>query len=340
MKRYGHLWGQIVNRDNLYRAHLAASKGKRQYRQVRRVNQDLELHLTSLMWLLDSGEYRTSQYTPRILNERGKERLIHRLPYWPDRVVHHAFVQVLSPIWRKSMIRHSYASIPGRGIHDAQRHVLAALRDDPAGTAYCLKMDIRKFYPSIGHDELIGLLARKIKDPRVMAVLEEVIRSLDVTAPGVGVPIGNYFSQWFANIYLTPYDWRAKQHYGIKHYFRYCDDIVMLNANKDHLHAVRHESATWLADNFRLAVKDNWQVWPTLDRGVDFVGYRMWPEKVLLRKGTKKRMAAKLSPARGARSQEAFRQGSLSLPSYQGWVQHGSTHSLQHKLLTPWWESQ
>src|SRR5665811_1974122 len=134
MKRQGHLWDKIVDYDNIVAAHYAARKGKTWQHDIQEVDADLHEHVVALLVQLESGGWRTGTYTSRVICERGKERLIHRLPYWPDRVMHHAIVQQLAPIWRSTMIRQTYASIPGRGIHDAARNVRRQLRDDPQGT--------------------------------------------------------------------------------------------------------------------------------------------------------------------------------------------------------------
>lgn len=335
MKRHGFLWDRIVSYENLALAHQRARRGKSYQRQIRTVDASLHEHIVDLLVTLERGEYRTSEYAERDIFERGKQRLIYRLPYWPDRVVHHAIAQVLSPIWRASMIRHTYASIPGRGIHDAATTVRRQLRADPTNTRYALKMDVRKFYPSIPHDGLMQVLARQIKDRRVLAMLDEIVRSIDVSGPGIGVPIGNYLSQWFANVYLSPTDHRFKQTYAVKYYHRYCDDIVALGPDKNRLHAIRADFADWLADAYQLELKANWQVFPVADRGIDFVGYRMFPEKTLLRKGTKKRMAAKLSQAAMQRSPGKFAAGMRAAPAYDGWTRFGSTHDLREKFVVP-----
>lgn len=335
MKRLGFLWDRIVDYDNIALAHQRARRGKSYQRQIKAVEANLHEHIVDLMVALERGEYATSEYQERDIFERGKQRLIYRLPYWPDRVVHHAIAQVLSPIWRGSMIRHTYASIPGRGIHDAARTVRSQLRTDPDNTTYALKMDVRKFYPSIPHDGLLDVLGRQIKDPRVMGLLGEIVRSIDVTAPGVGVPIGNYLSQWFANVYLGPTDHRFKQVYGVKYYHRYCDDIVALGPDKARLHEIRSDFGAWLSEKYQLDLKGNWQVFPVADRGIDFVGYRMFPEKTLLRKGTKKRMAAKLSMPAIERSPGKYAAALRAAPAYDGWTSFGSTHDLREKILIP-----
>lgn len=335
MKRHGFLWGQITDFDNIMLAHARARRGKTYQRQVREVETNLGERIVDLQVMLERGEYATSEYQQRTIFERGKEREIFRLPYWPDRVMHHAIAQVLSPIWRGSMIRHTYASIPGRGIHDAARTVRSQLRTDPEATRYCLKMDVRKFYPSIPHDGLMAMLKTQIKDRRVLTLLEEIIRSVDVSAPGVGVPIGNYLSQWFANLYLSPADHRFKEVYRVKYYHRYCDDIVTLGPDSHELHDIRIDFDTWLRATYQLDLKGNWQVFPVADRGIDFVGYRMFPEKTLLRKGTKKRMAAKLSPQAIEHSPGKYAAAQRAVAAYDGWTSFGSTHDLREKLLVP-----
>lgn len=332
MKRYGDLWPRITDLDNLRAAHARARQGKGWQRGVRAIDQDIEWRLLALQDHLESGEFTTGAYTERTLNERGKERIIHRLPYWPDRVVHHAVVQVCAPIWTAQMIRHTYASIPGRGIHDAASTVRRQLRTDPDGSAYCLRMDVRKFYPSIPHQHMSEILRQRIKDPRVLALLDDVVYSIDITAPGIGIPIGNYLSQWFANLYLNEIDWRIKQHHKVRYYHRYCDDMILLHRDKDFLHAVREDIADHLA-GIGLDLKGNWQAFPVADRGVDFVGYRMWHEKTLLRKATKKRMAAKVNPDATRKSLAKARQAERSLPSYDGWTRFGCTRNLRSALL-------
>lgn len=335
MKRHGNLWPGIIDEDNLRAAHARARQGKTWQRQVRIIDDQLDWRIADLAVLLDSGAYRTGEYSQRVINERGKERVIHRLPYWPDRVVHHAVVQRLAGIWTAQMIRHTYASIPGRGIHDAASIVRHQVRNDRAGTTYCLRMDVRKFYPSIPHEQMKHVIRMRIKDPRVLALLDEIVESISISAPGVGVPIGNYLSQWFANLYLAPLDWRIKQHHHVRYYHRYADDMILLHPDKDFLHAVRDDVEAQLRDVWQLDLKGNWQAFPVADRGVDFVGYRMFPDKTLLRKAMKQRMGSKLSVAAGKRSERELREAMRSVPSYDGWTRFGSTRNLRQLVLDP-----
>lgn len=336
MKRYGHLWSEIVSDENLRIAHATARKGKTWQDDVRRVDREIDTLIPALQVQLELGLYKTGKYSSRQLTERGKDRTIFRLPYWPDRVVQHAVCQVLAPIWRSQLVRHTYASIPGRGIHDAATILRDQLRTDRPGTEYCLKMDVRQFYPSIRHDIMKRVLRDRVKDPRVLVWLDEVIDSISVSEPGRGLPIGNYLSQWLANLFLAEADWRFKQHYKIRYYHRYCDDIVALSGSKEHLHEVRTDFIGWLKTEYALDVKGDWQVFPVAVRGIDFVGYRFFHEKTLLRKKLKKRMARALSPARAARSEVLYRRGMSATPSYDGWTRFGSNRNLRRKLIDNW----
>lgn len=332
MKRHGHLLDHIADHDNIWAAFQAARKAKR-YRNPKHIAW-VETHFADLVEPLAAsmrdGTYATSDYTRFTLTERGKQREIYRLPFWPDRVTHHAIARVCAPIWRASLILDTSASIPGRGIHFAARRVRNAIRNDPAGTAYCLQMDVRKFYPSIDHDLMLDVLARKIKDRRALALMEEIIRSVDVTAPGVGLPIGNYLSQWWANLYLGALDHWVTAEPAARHYHRYCDDIVLFSHDKDYLHNLRARAEDWLWHERRLELKANWQVFPIAGQSsLDFVGYRFFRHKTLLRKSIKKRMI--VNTRRVAHDPER------ALPifgAYNGWASFGSTRTLRHQFIT------
>jgi retron-type reverse transcriptase len=151
------------------------------------------VNLLELQKMLKEKSYRTSAYTQFTIYE-PKERIVSRLPYFPDRIAHHAIMNVLKPYFVSCFTADTYSCIEGKGIHGAANAVKRSLQD-VRGTTYCLKLDIRKFYPSINHDTLKSLLKRKFKDPHLLWILGEIIDS----APGI--PIGNYLSQYFANFY-------------------------------------------------------------------------------------------------------------------------------------------
>ena len=135
----------------------------------------------------------------------------------------------MEPIWYSLFVRDSYSCIKGRGIHGVVRKMKQVLKDK-GNTTYCLKLDIKKFYPSIDHAVLKMILRKKIKDVQLLALLDEIVDS----APGV--PIGNYLSQFFANLYLTYFDHWLKEEQQVKYYIRYADDMVILHRDKAYLH--------------------------------------------------------------------------------------------------------
>lgn len=314
MKRYGNLYDRICDLENLRAADLRARKGKLQQRGVRDHLHCSEDNLMALRSMLLNKSYRTSEYTRFIIFE-PKEREIFRLPYFPDRITHHAIMRVLEPLFMATFTRDTYSCIKGRGIHGAANQVRRALRDE-AGTSYCLKFDIRKFYPSIDHDVLKGLLRRKFKDQDLLWLLDEIIDSAS------GLPIGNYLSQYLANFYLTYFDHWIKEVCAVKYYFRYADDIVILHHDKSYLHGLLQEIASYLDRELKLKVKSNYQVFPVASRSIDFVGYRFYHSHVLMRKSIKQNMARAV--ARGANIK--------TMASYMGWAQHCDSKHFLKKL--------
>lgn len=324
MKRYGHLYEQVYDLVNLQVAYSNAKRGKKNYKQIQAFEGVAEEKLLELHHTLKNKEFRNGAYRIFRLMERGKQRTIYALPFYPDRILHHAVVQVLAPIWIKGFIRDTYASIPGRGIHDAVDRVKAAVRQCDGW--YALKADIRQFYPSVDHDVLKAVLRSKIKDPDMLALLDEVIDS----APGI--PIGNYLSQYFGNVVLSPMDHFIKEKLQIPHYFRYCDDFVLLHPDKKHLHWCRQAIAAFLRA-YRLELKGNWQVFPISVRGVDFAGYISWPTHTLVRRKNIQRFKQRLKVKR-MRLSEAQRLIHVT-GSFKGWLRYADTkHLRQCRVLS------
>lgn len=324
MKRYDNLFGKICSIENLRLADQMARKGKKRSRSMKLFDRDREGNLLRLREMLLSGSYRTSPYTTFKVFD-PKERTISRLPYFPDRIVHHAIVQVLEPILTRLYTADTYACIRGRGGHLARKRIIAAMRRDPEGTRYCLKLDIRKYYPSINHDILKGILARKFKDARLLALLGEIIDS----APGL--PIGNYLSQTLANVYLAYFDHYMKETPGVRYYFRYVDDIVILGGWKPELHGLLSRIRKYLAD-LALQVKDNWQVFPIEARGLDFLGYVFRHGYVRLRKRIKVRLFRRLAHLRKIlHNRKDYR---LAIGSYCGWLKYTNSNNLTKTLNT------
>ncbi|MBR8720004.1 hypothetical protein IX307_001215 [Bacteroides pyogenes] len=325
MKRIGNIFNEVISLENLRLADEKARKGKLKSYGVRVHDKNREANLLALHESLKNGTFKTSKYHIFTIYE-PKERLIYRLPYYPDRILHHAIMNVLEPIWVSVFNKNTYSCIKNRGIHKCANDVKQALKQDPDGTRYCLKIDVRKFYPSIDHELLKGVVRRKIKDGRLLALLDEIIDSVD------GVPIGNYLSQYFANLFLAYFDHWIKEAKRVKYYWRYADDIVILAPNKDFLHGLLNEIRVYLRDNLNLAVKRNYQVFPVEARGIDFLGYVFYHSHTLLRKSIKQKLCrrvAKLNKRKIVLTKEAYKQ---QICSWWGWCKHCDSINLVNKL--------
>lgn len=207
MKRYGDLYRKVYEIDNLRLAYQKARKGKANRYGVQLFEKDVEGNLRELHEELVAKTYKTSPYSIFKIYE-PKEREIYRLPF-RDRVIHHAIMNILEPIWVSLFSADTFSCIKKRGIHGAARAVRRDMDKDPEGTRYCLKADIRKFYPSVDHEVMKSIVRRKIKDRDLLELIDGIIDS----APGV--PIGNYLSQYLANLYLAYFDHDLKTCFGL-----------------------------------------------------------------------------------------------------------------------------
>ena len=315
MKRMNNLYEKICSIDNLHLADKKARKGKADQQGIQIHDKNRETNIEALHLKLVNKTFITSPYTTFTIFE-PKERLVYRLPYFPDRIVHHAVMNVLEPIFTATFTADTYSCIKRKGIHGAARAVRRALHD-VAGTTFCLKLDITKFYPSVDHDILKALLRRKFKDADLLWLLDSIIDSAS------GLPIGNYLSQYLANFYLTYFDHWMKEHLRVKYYFRYADDIVILHHSKPYLHRLLADIRLYLQDHLHLAIKPNYQVFPVQARSIDFVGYRFFHSHTLLRKSIKQAFARMLARRRNA----------ASIASYNGWAVHCNSRHLIKKLL-------
>ena len=322
MKRKNNLYEKICDLNNLYLAYSKARKGKGNTYGVLYFEKDLTGNLLYIQSELLSEVYKTSEYEVFKVYD-PKEREIYRLPF-KDRVVQHAVMNILEDIWTSTFISHTYSCIKGKGIHGALKHIKRDLKDAP-GTTYCLKMDIKKFYPSIDHDIMKVIIRKKIKDVRLLNLLDGIIDS----APGV--PIGNYLSQYLANLYLSYFDHWLKEDKHVKYYYRYADDMIVLNESKEYLHQLRVDIEQYLITKLKLQLKHNYQVFPLESRGLDFVGYVFYHNHILMRKRIKKRFcrcAAKLN-----KKNISTKEYKMKLCSWLGWAKHCNSRNLIKKII-------
>lgn len=271
----------VYDINNLVLAHQNARKGKSFYTEVKMVDSNPGKYLYDLQDLQKSGELKTSEYEIFQKQEGKKLREIYKLPYYPDRIHQWSIIQVIEPFLIRNLISQTYSAIPGRGTFGAYKDLRRALRTDYKGTQWCLKLDIKKYYPNIDRELLKKKYRRLIKDDGINNMLSEIIDSM----PGdKGVPIGNYISQYSGNIYLSDFDHWVKEKLHVKYYYRYMDDLVFLAETKEELQALLKKVRRYLAKELKLEVKENWSLFFVEDRGIDFVGYCFKHRSIRLRK--------------------------------------------------------
>ena len=322
-KRYGGLWEKIVSPENILSAYLKARKGHSGKKSVLKFGADLENNLEKIRISLVEKTFTTSAYTFKTVYE-PKERLIYILPFSPDRIVQHALMNVMEPIWEPMLISDSHACIKGRGIHSGSRRTMEFVRRNP----YVLKCDISKFYPSISHEILKSIIRRKIKDKSVLWLVDDIIDSFKGK---FNVPIGNYCSQWFGNLYLNELDQFVKTELKCRDYVRYCDDFLLFG-DKARLKewSVRVEEFLDGALGLKFSKCNLYPV----KNGVDFLGYRHFDNHIIMRKSTAKRMRKRLHllPYLYRHEKIGFETFRSSVASITGWLMWAQTGRLQERL--------
>ena len=339
-KSYRHLYEQIYDFENLYNAYLKARRGKRDRPEVQRFEQDLEGNLIQLQNELIWGTYQTGRYRLFRVYE-PKERLVAALPF-RDRVLQHALVGVMEPIWESRFLFDSYACRPNKGTHAGADRVEAMMRKVKRehGSVCVFKADIAKYFYSIDHAVLKYLVRRYVKCRRTLNLFEGIIDSC--ATPGdarpAGLPIGNLTSQLCANIYLHALDEFVKYDMGEAHYIRYMDDFCIIHHDKAYLHRARETVEKFLWDRLRLRTNAKTQVFPITawpGRPLDFLGYRIWTTHRKLRTSSIRRISRTLKRlqklyGKGVVSLDRIRQ---SIVSWIGHASHAEAFGLREKLL-------
>jgi len=225
MKRYRDLFDSVIAFENLYRAFRLAARGKQEQPEVVAWRYGLEGRLLDLQERLLAESYRFGPYCAFMVLD-PKPRHIVAAPF-EDRIVHHAVCNILEPIFERTFIFDSYACRKGKGTHPAVFRLQEFMRSAPGG--HVLQCDVRKYFQSVDHAVLKGLIRRKVKDHRLLRLMDSVIDSSPANpevGPGRGLPIGNLTSQLYANVYLDPLDHFVKEQLRGHRYVRYVDDCA------------------------------------------------------------------------------------------------------------------
>lgn len=336
MHSVNNLFDKIISQENLYHAHLLARRHKRCKPEVLRYGWRIESITKILHERLAAGTWWPQGYSEFVVTNEVKRRTIHA-PMYGDRVVHHALIDIVRPYFERTFIHDSYAVTPGKGTHRAVRRVqyFTRLERRSGRRVYVLQGDIRHYYPSINHAILLRLIARTLRDRRIVDIWRRIIDSFGTTR---GLPIGSLTSQLAANIYLNPFDHFVKEQLHVKHYARYMDDFVIVMADKERLRKVLSAIHEYLDTHLNLELNRKTRIYPA-SHGIDFAGYRIFATHILSRKRTIK--AAKL---RFKHLSHLYKYGYIGLvdvtprvASFLGYVKHcnaqRTTQSTLRRLL-------
>lgn len=284
MKKHRNLIEKIAEIENLRLAYTRTQKNKRMTWGYLNFKEYDQLHLRTLQDELLNGSYRIGPYREFTIFE-PKARLISALGF-RDRLVQHALCNIIGPIFEASLLPYTFACRPEKGTHAGVKYLQSRLRQSRA--THFLKTDFRKFFPSINRDVLHGMIQKKISCRATLALLEEIIPS-----EGQGLPIGSLTSQLFANVYGGAADRFVHTHKGHSGWVRYMDDMIILGHDSNALRDIFYRLRDFAAETLHLTIS-KWQV-ASVSRGINFLGYRLWPTHKLLRKSSVTRAKRRIS---------------------------------------------
>jgi len=282
MKSYDGLWNKFITYNNLYLAYKNARKVNPNSSVVLNFSFNLETNLLRIQNELITGHYEVSKYNIFTIYE-PKERIIKSLPF-KDRIVQHALINIIEPIFEKVFIYNSFACRKKKGINLAFKKLKKLVQSNNY-PKYFLKSDVKKYFFSVDKKILKHIISKRIKDTKLLFLIFKIIDSDNSNiSNNKGIPIGNLTSQLFANIYLNELDQFVKHNLHIKHYFRYMDDFLFFSNSKNQLNKYSHYIRNFMKCKLKLKLpKKKTNICLTKD-GVDFVGYKIFHEYVQIRK--------------------------------------------------------
>ena len=310
MKTYSNLYPEIFSMRNLVLAWKKARKGKTKKDYVIEFEKNLGANLKELHNELKFQVYKPKPLKTFILRD-PKTRKISKSDF-RDRIVHHALVRVIEPVFDESFIYDSCANRKGKGnlfaVQRFYKFIKKASRNGKTKgwfnhnqvKGYCLKADIKHYFQEVDHETLINIIKKKIKDEKTIWLIESVIRERERERRGQsiknkGMPLGNLTSQFFANVYLNELDKFVKYELRAKFYIRYVDDFVILHGSKIQLNDWEEQIGNFLRKKLKLELHTDKSRIISLSRGIDFVGFRNFYYFKLLRRRNIRNMKRKIS---------------------------------------------
>ncbi len=284
MKRTGNLIQRIADTDNILLAFHKAFRGKGKAAGALKFQRHLEENVSNLRSEILAGEVTVGNYEYFFI-EDPKKRLICAASF-RERVLHHAIMNVCHDVFERNLIETTYATRPGKGIYKAIDRAKMAMKK----YRYVAKFDFRKYFDSISHRILSEKLQRLFKDKTLLRIFDTIIRSYS-KSDGGGIPIGNLTSQYFANYYLSAMDHWIKERLHVPEYLRYMDDFLVFADSRAEIDRFKKSIGEYAAKKLSLSLKP--VIVSASAEGIDFLGYRVCPDKILLTQRGKKRFVRK-----------------------------------------------
>ncbi|MBI2109722.1 hypothetical protein HYT58_00945 [Candidatus Woesearchaeota archaeon] len=347
MKTYKNLYKTLCSIENLESAFKKAKKRKSKKPYVLGFEKNLKQNLNKL-----KQELVSQKYYPRSLErftiKDPKSRVIHA-SHFRDRIVHHALINIMGPIFEKMFIYDSHANQINKGTHKAvfrfdkfkrkaskNGQLVKNSYNANSITGYALKADIKHYFDTVDHEILINILRKKIKDEDIIRLTQQILNNFKTETQGKGMPLGNMTSQFFANVYLNELDYFVKHKLKAKYYIRYVDDFIILHPNKNLLELWKQEISNLLKDKLKLELhRDKTKITP-LRNGILLLGYNIFFHHKLLRKSNLKKFELNLM-----RKIEMYKNGSItkedissSIEGWFGYIRWANTHKLKRIILS------
>ncbi|MBU0625060.1 hypothetical protein KKF05_01815 [Patescibacteria group bacterium] len=325
---FTHRYEEVISLENFLEAWREFTTGKRSRADVQEFERNLMENLISLHDRLATMTYQHAPYEAFTIND-PKTRNIHKASV-TDRVLHAALYRKLYPFFDRTFIADAYSCRIGKGTHralDQFRRFACEVSQNHRKTAWVLKCDVRKFFPSIDQRILLEIVDGYIADKRIVSLLAAIVRSFHSGIEGIGLPLGNLTSQLLANVYLNVLDQFVKHRLKAERYIRYADDFVLFSHDKEYLECVLPALHYFLWQRLRLRLHPDKVFIETVASGVDFLGWVHFPDHRIVRPATRRRMMQRVSE----------HPTEETLQSYLGLMKHGNTLGLRDEIKRLQW---
>lgn len=313
-KKYKHLIERIGAIENLRDAYERTARGKRATFGFLEFKEYAQANLSLMSEVILDGAWVQGPYREFTIYE-PKSRLISALDF-KDRLAQHALVNIIGPIFDKTLMPQTFACRRGMGTHAGVRFIQASLRRTQA--KYYLKTDYAKFFYSIDRPILHTMIECKVSCPLTLKLIRTMVPNI-----GHGLPIGSLTSQLFANVYGNAVDRWIHFDLGHRCWARYMDDIVILGNDLERLKETFRSIERHAKDVLKLNIS-KWNA-SAVSRGINFLGYRIWPTHKLLRKDSVVRAKRKIKGYIGRGETDALDKFLSSWVGHAGWA---DTHNL------------